>query len=55
MLDKAQKQIRIADNTLTEIVGRRTRAINRTLRSVEELTEGSRPVRMLDDTADEQE
>lgn len=55
MLDKAQKQIQIADNTLTEIVGRRTRAINRTLRSVEELTEGSRPLRMLDDTADEQE
>ena len=55
LLDKAQKQIQTADKTLAEIVGRRTRAINRTLRSVEELTEGSRPLRMLDDTADEQE
>lgn len=39
MLDKAQKQLQTADKTLAEIVGRRTRAINRTLRSVEELTE----------------
>ena len=37
MLDKAHKQIQTADKTLEEIVGRRTRAINRTLRSVEEL------------------
>ena len=41
LLDKAQKQIQTADKTLAEIVGRRTRAINRTLRGVEELTEGS--------------
>ena len=40
-LDKAHKQIQTADNTLSEIVGRRTRAINRTLRGVEELTETS--------------
>lgn len=39
MLDKAQRQLQTADKTLTEIVGRRTRAINRTLRGVEELTE----------------
>lgn len=39
MLDKAQKQLQTADKTLAEIVGRRTRAINRTLRGVEELTE----------------
>ncbi len=39
LLDKAQKQIQTADKTLGEIVGRRTRAINRTLRGVEELTE----------------
>ena len=39
MIDKAQKQLQTADKTLTEIVGRRTRAINRTLRGVEELTE----------------
>ncbi len=42
LLDKAQKQIQTADKTLAEIVGRRTRAINRTLRGVEELT-GSNP------------
>jgi len=39
VLDKAQKQIQTADKTLEEIVGKRTRAINRTLRSVEELSE----------------
>lgn len=39
MLDKAQKQLQTADKTLAEIVGRRTRAINRTLRGVEELIE----------------
>ena len=38
MLEKAHKQIQTADNTLAEIVGRRTRAINRTLRGVEELS-----------------
>jgi len=35
MLDKAHKQIQTADQTLEEIVGKRTRAINRTLRNVE--------------------
>ena len=39
ILDKAHKQIQTADNTLSELVGRRTRAINRTLRGVEELPE----------------
>lgn len=39
MLDKAQKQIQTADKTLAELVGKRTRAINRTLRGVEELTD----------------
>ena len=39
LLDKAHKQIQTADNTLSELVGRRTRAINRTLRGVEELPE----------------
>jgi DNA recombination protein RmuC len=39
MLDKAHKQIQTADKTLEEIVGKRTRAINRTLRTVEELSE----------------
>jgi len=36
MLDKAHKQIQTADKTLEDIVGARTRAINRTLRSVGE-------------------
>ncbi|MCI8852348.1 MAG: DNA recombination protein RmuC, partial [Lachnospiraceae bacterium] len=50
MLDKAQKQIQTADKTLTEIVGRRTRAINRTLRGVEEITEaGTSPLLALDE------
>lgn len=54
MLDKAQKQLQTADKTLTEIVGRRTRAINRTLRGVEELTETNAPLlEELEDTVDE--
>jgi DNA recombination protein RmuC len=36
-LDRAHRQIQTADKTLEEIVGRRTKAINRTLRSVGEL------------------
>lgn len=39
MLDKARKQVQTVDRTLEEIGGRRTRAINRTLRSVESLEE----------------
>lgn len=54
MLDKAQKQLQTADKTLTEIVGRRTRAINRTLRGVEELTDTDVPLlHALEDTNDE--
>lgn len=54
MLDKAQKQLQTADKTLAEIVGRRTRAINRTLRSVEELTEsGEVSLLELEDSEDE--
>ncbi len=54
MLDKAQKQLQTADKTLTEIVGRRTRAINRTLRGVEELAETtSHLLTELEDMADE--
>lgn len=54
MLDKAQKQLQTADKTLAEIVGRRTRAINRTLRGIEELTEASVPLMTeLEDAADE--
>jgi DNA recombination protein RmuC len=39
ILDKAQKQIQTADKTLEEIIGKRTRAINRTLRTVGETAE----------------
>lgn len=54
MLDKAQKQLQTADRTLTEIVGRRTRAINRTLRGVEELTDENTPLLVaLEDTSNE--
>lgn len=54
MLDKAQKQIQTADKTLSDIVGRRTRAINRTLRGVEELTDTDTPsLTALDDVEDE--
>lgn len=54
MLDKAQKQIQTADKTLSDIVGRRTRAITRTLRSVEELTETDEPALLtLEETADD--
>ena len=38
MLDKAQKQIQTADKTISDIVGTRTRAINRALRSVETIS-----------------
>lgn len=37
LLDRAHKQIQTADKTLEEIVGRRTKAINRRLRNVVEL------------------
>lgn len=54
MLDKAQKQIQTADKTLSDIVGKRTRAINRTLRGVEELTDTDTPLQAaLEDAADE--
>ena len=43
ILDKAHKQIQTADKTLEEIVGRRTKAITRTLRSVEQLGDTQAP------------
>jgi DNA recombination protein RmuC len=39
LLDKAHKQLQTADKTLEEIVGKRTRAINRTLRGVDTITD----------------
>lgn len=44
ILDRAHKQIQTADKTLEEIVGKRTRAINKTLRTVEELSEADTPL-----------
>ncbi|MCL2046951.1 MAG: DNA recombination protein RmuC [Oscillospiraceae bacterium] len=45
MLEKAHKQIQTADKTMEELVGRRTRALNRTLRNVEEISDaGSFPL-----------
>lgn len=53
VLEKAHRQLQTADNTLAEIVGRRTRAINRTLRGVEELTDANTPLLMeLEDTSE---
>ena len=49
MLDKAHKQIQTADKTLEDIVGKRTRAINRTLRGVEELETGNGNLPEADD------
>ena len=46
LLDRAHKQIQTADKTLEEIVGKRTRAINRTLRTVTELTEADAPLQI---------
>jgi len=43
ILDRAHKQIQTADKTLDEIVNRRTKAINRRLRDVEELSESENP------------
>ncbi len=54
ILDKARKQIQTADNTLSEIVEKRTKAINRALRDIEELPEST--VSLLtspNDTVDE--
>ncbi|MCL2052543.1 MAG: DNA recombination protein RmuC [Lachnospiraceae bacterium] len=44
LLDRAHKQIQTADKTLEEIVGRRTRAITRTLRTVVELNAAEKPM-----------
>ena len=43
VLDRAHKQLQTADKTLEEIVGTRTKAINRKLRFVEELSEADVP------------
>jgi DNA recombination protein RmuC len=52
ILERAQKQIQTADKTLEEIVGRRTKAINRTLRTVEAL-DGATNLSFLEASDDE--
>ena len=54
ILDKAQRQIQTADKTLEEIVGKRTRAINRTLRTVDELDDTA-GIPLLEATEDDSE
>jgi len=55
LLEKAHKQIQTADKTLEEIVGRRTKAINRRLSTVEELSEPENAVllKVADDDYDD--
>jgi DNA recombination protein RmuC len=55
MLDRARKQIQTADQTLEEIVGRRTRAINRTLRTVVELNAAEEPLLLESSAGDEED
>ena len=55
MLDKAHKQIQTADKTLEEIVGKRTRAINRSLRTVGETGEAQSPLPLEAPDAEEDE
>ena len=50
-LDKAHKQIQTADKTLEEIVGRRTKAINRTLRAVEVFGDADDAILLEDDVS----
>jgi DNA recombination protein RmuC len=48
MLAQAHKQLQTADNTIEQIVGVRTRQINRALRGVEELTDDASSVKLID-------
>jgi DNA recombination protein RmuC len=54
VLEKARKQIQTVDRTLEEIVRRRTKAINRTLRNVGELEETESP-RLLETAGEDGE
>ncbi|MCL2155060.1 MAG: DNA recombination protein RmuC [Leptospirales bacterium] len=53
ILDKAHKQIQTADKTLEEIVGKRTKAINRTLNNVDVLNKSDNI--LLESTVDDDE
>jgi DNA recombination protein RmuC len=53
MLEKAQKNIDSAGNTINELMGKRTKAINRKLREVQSLPENSGLLQIDDDHDDE--
>jgi len=48
MLALAHKQLQTADNTIEQIVGVRTRQINKALRNVEELTDDTGAAKLID-------
>jgi DNA recombination protein RmuC len=53
MLEKAQKNIQTASNQLDEVMGKRTRAIQRKLKGVEALSETETQLLLSDVTASE--
>jgi DNA recombination protein RmuC len=53
MLEKAQKNIQVASNQLDEVMGKRTRAIQRKLRGVEAIENGNGPIALSGITADD--
>ncbi|MDR0531797.1 MAG: DNA recombination protein RmuC [Oscillospiraceae bacterium] len=55
VLAQAHKQLQTADNTIETLVGRRTRAINRALREVEELGEPAAPLALEPERFDDDE
>jgi DNA recombination protein RmuC len=55
VLTQAHKQLQTADNTIETLVGKRTRAINRALRDVEELNEPVAPLALETESFDDGE
>ncbi len=55
LLEKAQKNLQTANNQLEEVMGKRTRAIQRQLRSVEALPTKEAPNVLLDSFSEEEE
>ena len=55
MLEKAQKSIQTANNQLEEVMGKRTRAIQRQLRSVEVFPSDESQIQLTIDNPDYQE
>lgn len=52
-LDKAQNQLSLASKNLDALIGKRTRAINRTLKSVESLEDPKKSQQLLDDQSED--